>query len=325
VKSLPERSLPRLEVRKVGSDPEALFVQRDGDIVPATKFVGSQRNLSSWIGTDGNTSTAELRPRPARDVWLHVRDIAEALAVVDQVVCRKDPDITLLAQPYFAVPCGGHIHVSFTLYDPLAAQAIAYGMVMSTEGDGLRGVPVTTPRPPTAQAALNQYRTAAIAGSAFGFNHLARKLRSVIGPLEEGLYPVTQRVRRAYGSGEDCLRAEFAPMLVKPGVLQWRLEYRYPSTWLAHPALALTYLGLAKLVVNNYHCWPVEPTPILSTLPAFLDVIVQARCTVVTADVQSLPKILRFVLTEIQPRLQLPRVQVDFDAWAKFLNEGRWK
>lgn len=326
---------PRLEVLKVGSDPEALFLRSPrNEVVPATAFTGRRNNFRAWIGTDGRSSTAELRPRPSRDVYLHVRDIAEAITTIERTLSEKDPDVFMAAQPCFnGSPCGGHIHVSFKLHDPIAVPAIVRGYVYGVDGEGLRTVtrpdrtrPFPPLYPPPTTDPTSAYRTAYITGrEVFGLQPFANKLDTFIRPLEGGLYSTEVRSRRTYGQGGDQVRAEHAPVVVAPDVVKWRLEYRYPSTWLSHPALALTYLGLAKLAVNNFHL-PLPPQPpSLSNLPDLVTEVLARQDAVVTNDVNLLPKIIRFVLAEIAPRLREPLVRVDFDAWARFLNEGRFK
>lgn len=321
----------RLELHKIGSDPEALFIKLpEGHAVPATTYVGTRRQLQSWIGTDGCSTIAELRPRPTRNVWLHIRDIAEALSVVDQAVCRKDPTVTMVAQPYHEggqASLGGHIHMSFTLHDPIAAPVILHGLVWNIAGTELRSVPTRTQAHIDLRYSLafQKYQHSVADGQAFGFNYLANKLRTFIGPLET-LHPALRRRSRTYGNSEDAIRAEFGARAISPGVVRWRVEYRYPSTWLAHPALALAYLGLAKLALNNYHLPPIHPTPpTLAFLPAYVEETMRGTGAVVTDDVQHLPRILRFVLAEVQSRLQEPHVRVDFEAWSSFLTDGKFK
>lgn len=330
---MPAKSAPNepfLEVLKVGSDPEALFHDDQG-VVSALRYVGSNNNLRAWIGTDGCSSTAEFRPRPARDVRVHVRELAEALAVVRRLVCEKEPKVTMLAQPYLpnhGSPCGGHIHLSFLLHDALAAPIIANGEVFNMTGSGLRDCLAADgiERFGAPQERRADYLAAANADRAFGLRALNTRLNAFFYPLDFGLHNVTLRMRRQYGNSEDALRLEHRPIIVKQGVLKWRLEYRFPATWLAHPAQALTYLGLAKLILNNYHTLPsnvrlTEPINVAEYLEGFY----QNDGAVVTEDVRHLPKILRYVIAEVRPRLQGNLVRIDFDAWSTFLNEGRFK
>ena len=116
-----------LVFRKVGADPEALFYSRSEKIiVPAYQLCGGSSAYNSWIGTDGHSITAELRPKPNRNVLMVLADLANALGIVKQTLDnlnqRSQLDLVMVAQPIFRSEyLGGHVHLSYwyppTLHD----------------------------------------------------------------------------------------------------------------------------------------------------------------------------------------------------------------
>ena len=96
----------------------------------------------------------------------------------------------------------------------------------------------------------------------------------------------------------------------------FRLEYRRPSTWLGHPAIAYVYLATAKLVALNIN---QELTPSASTLnlnyfESFHSRLQTLRTGVMSADLSELPEMLDF-LVENRMRLINPTEPIDIEAW----------
>lgn len=109
----------KLILMKVGADPEALiWSRRENQIIPAHQFCGGHSSLSTWIGTDGHSVTAEFRPSPNKNVLMVVADLALAMGVVEKTLAdineRSNLGLELVAQPLFREePLGGHVHVSY--------------------------------------------------------------------------------------------------------------------------------------------------------------------------------------------------------------------
>lgn len=98
-----------MKIRKnitIGADPEFAFIdpQKNG-IVPAFDVVSG--GTSAKLGTDGASSTAEIRPDAHIDPLIVVEDIKHLLQRL------KNVPYLVRAGNFPFVPTGGHIHFGF--------------------------------------------------------------------------------------------------------------------------------------------------------------------------------------------------------------------
>jgi hypothetical protein len=95
----------------MGADPEYIL-EKDGRIVPAHDHF----RFEGMAGMDGNSSVAELRPRPQDNIIKLVAEIKNIFECVDNKL--SDKSIKFLAGHYqcnYAI--GGHIHFSIAKRD----------------------------------------------------------------------------------------------------------------------------------------------------------------------------------------------------------------
>lgn len=93
---------------KMGADPEYIIVV-NGTQLPANKLFRS----SGLAGTDGCSSTGEIRPRPYTDVRLLVEEITGIMQQVVEGIREREPEAKLYAGNYVKNSAiGGHIHIS---------------------------------------------------------------------------------------------------------------------------------------------------------------------------------------------------------------------
>lgn len=91
-----------IEKLTLGADPE-LILHKDGKIAPANQYF----NGSDEFGCDGNSTVAELRPKPAKTPWALVSYIAQLIDWGH----KEFPDLKMKAGPLaFDFSIGGHIH-----------------------------------------------------------------------------------------------------------------------------------------------------------------------------------------------------------------------
>ena len=261
---------------RIGSDPEALAVRliKTGSkptpqLINATVLVGENRDhtLQSFIGCDGHAATMELRPPPCHNVQWHLVKIADGLGhirgALDNEAEAGGAPTALLAQPNLGrETCGGHIWVSLYYRSKLAEQMVHQaGVVYSPErGELLRSnqiLPTTEERRWNTQ----RYRDLAANGDELSVELCWRKVHHLVGPLEEAVFGGA-RANRAAVVSDPFVRLPTSqatidnPSLYREGMAYFRFEYRYPTTWLSHPTLALAYLGLAKLAILNWDALP---------------------------------------------------------------------
>ena len=260
---------------RLGSDAEFIF-GRISEFKPspinAQMVVGVNKaiTLASFIGTDGHASTAELRPRPAHNVRMHMLDIAAGLVMsADLLKVKKNyKDVVLLARPIIAgETMAGHIHVSFFVNEPSTRIAMEHGYIYNIQTQRLESInhnPGTTIGSGLAMesvslvASLAEYAQKAYEGRILAPHTVASRLAWLLHPLELWLQPWYDRVSRnhSYGLGADIIRWNSPtqrPMWDRMDTLTYlHYEYRTPSTWLVHPAFAYVYLALAKVTMTNW-------------------------------------------------------------------------
>jgi hypothetical protein len=119
----------------IGSDPEfSVFVE--GKYRDASSIFTCSTN--SPIGTDGCSSTGELRPKAKTDPLSHANEIVKLIRTIDSdYICGKD--ITIHAGSYHGShPIGGHIHYGFKPNDYMIGCLDTYvGVPLMLLEDGL--------------------------------------------------------------------------------------------------------------------------------------------------------------------------------------------
>ena len=259
---------------RLGSDAEFVFVRMSEFkpvLINAQFVVGTNKSvtLASFIGTDGHAATAELRPRPAHNIRMHLADIAAGITMSADVLKHKKmyADVRMLARPCVeGSTMAGHIHISFFVDEPATRVALAQGYIYNSQLhrlDSLFHNPGTVGAleddlASSIMSSLAIYARQAYNGETMGPYFVASRLAWLLHPLEVWLQPWHERIQRnhSYGLGGDIVRWN------SPGTKpDWKhlqhlaylhYEYRTPSTWLIHPALAYVYLALAKITMTNW-------------------------------------------------------------------------
>lgn len=313
-----------VEFHKIGSDPEFLFA-RGADWVyawqNAQNIIRADRAaaMRSWIGTDGHASTAEIRPLPSENVWLHLMNIAAALDKIGEVIGGL-PQTVLIAQPYLnGENMGGHIHLGLWVEDGvseyvLPLQILSGGRMVST---GM------LPTEPGQARAFEKHLLAYMeAKTAFTADLFGRKMNYLLDVFDAAVQNSALRAERSFA--DDVRPSAGVVPSEKRRAAYVHLEYRRPCTWLAHPTLALAYLSLAKFTVLNWELIsPAKPQP--TGNPADAAKLFWERYgrlakkdLTVTPDLLSLEPLLAKVIAE-RERWARPPVLVDIQAWRELL------
>lgn len=206
-------------------------------------------NTTTFVGNDGHQQTGEIRPRPAHNVRQHVMDLADGVMSLQRWIkgSKRTKDAWIMALPYYGGETyGGHIHCSFTYQNPAQQELRALGLTWTGDRfDGNQEVPANQI---AKLAALSQRMNETVNPDSFlrVMNHLVR-------PFECAVQPWDLRLARneTYGKSDDCRNQNSRPPAHFTDTYV-HYEYRVPSTWLAHPELAYSYLGLAKLSMLNF-------------------------------------------------------------------------
>lgn len=252
--------IPKFQLYRMGSDPEALFVKAvdfDWVITPAYDIIGKdkKKTTSSFIGTDSRPVIAEIRPNPARNLKRHLYELAHAVVTIQDYLdsTPKWKGTKMLAYPHLhGENLGGHIHASMFVDDPLYKKLKQRGFTLGVDGNYLASLGGGEARNRELEAEIisrmntNSIVTPQMWGGAMGY---------LLTPFEKWIQPWVARETRNthYGlhGGRDTVRlgTSHTPYSHKNAYVHW--EYRLPSTWLQHPWLAYGYLGLAKLSLLN--------------------------------------------------------------------------
>lgn len=344
-------------ISEVGADVEYRFARKKGEEyvnVAASTFAGSG-GMSAFCGTDGHSSTGEMRPNPARSVHSLLFEVAHGLVEINEAL---GPSLKVLAAPaVFGEPIGGHIHISFFVKGKEFSDYIACSMFPAGAGSftsPLRGGACGYTPEETRQAAnwvtsdSTNPETAAHwqmlkeTGVLPTPGNVCRALTWLLGPLELWVQPWVHRVNRnrTYGGLND-VRHDGQPSVRPKGrevakAAFIKYEYRAPSTWLWHPAIAYSYLGLAKLVVMNYDLigphMPKEEkfaksknggTPyhdyFQDLLKRRLDKLMETKDIKTEPDLKDLPKVLGRLQNIIEPYQKAVVNEIQLDAWKEVL------
>lgn len=93
-----------IEKLTLGADPE-LILHKDGRIAPANQYF----NSTDEFGCDGNSTVAELRPKPSKTPWGLVSYIAQLIDWGH----KEFPELKMMAGAMaYDYAIGGHIHLS---------------------------------------------------------------------------------------------------------------------------------------------------------------------------------------------------------------------
>ena len=328
----------KVSLFREGSDPEYLFAYQTKSartkdsvwmVMPAEALASPNREirLASWIGTDGHGATAEIRPAPAHNVRWHLAKIADAMMALRKFLSVREEfsRLSAVAQPVWrSEKLGGHIHLSLWVESPLTAQVFnEYGLV-SYYGD-FRSVVRERHEKEWDKKVLLNYMNGIMEGTELSIEGCVNKIHSLLGPYEHMLWGAARHGRRGVPEPLVRLADQYEVPAFNPNKAYMRFEYRYPSTWLAHPCLAYTYLALVKLAVLNWDL--VGPQPDIFSKETFqyqFERIVRDKACKRTPDLHGLEGQIRAAdkyLAEIRGWDDATReakpLLVDFQAWAE--------
>ena len=320
----------------IGADPEFLFGythEWTWQRVNATVFLQGENRLTNFIGTDGHASTAELRPRPSHNLGRILGDLAFALSM-----CHKRAAVE--KQGLFAAPLiegeslGGHIHLSFSVDDAAQVNLLRRGWYH----DGTRLVTLGATTSLEDFTGLQECLYKVVIGNAVSPLLVTAQLDYLLLPLEYWLQPWYHRLQRnrSYGVGGDVMRIGHTMVPPSPGSseVRWHLEYRRPSTWLQHPAVAFAYLGTAKIVLLNWEKirenirWPPDPVPPGPAKPdnerwfhVFSDRLshLMTKTPTLTPDLHNYRETVLGLLREKRNEILNPTLPIDIEAWRRLV------
>ena len=328
--------IDKLALYRIGSDAEWVFAIPDDDgwdqdLQPACKVFQIDRadGLTSFIGVDGHATTAELRPPPTHNVGLHLYHIAYGLQRAREFAHKRQPHVQLYASPNaLGEPLGGHLHVSFVFRDPQFHKVFNEGSLIAF---GNRPWALN-PNRPTGSLVAREYLDIILSDPAhqeFTLDAFRGLLEFLLWPWECGIQPWSSRKLRhhVYGEGEIFRPggSERPPTLPETWSYA-HVEYRTPSTWLKHPMLAYSYLGLMKLALLNWRIlWVHRNEPRINfSRRSVAEERFKARWNALkrqlrfTPDLQNLDETLSALWQTRTTRLD-PRQPIAYDAWDRLL------
>lgn len=312
-----------IKLHLVGSDPELVY-DRAGQNVAAYAIVGDRDQTRAPIGTDGYSTTGEIRPTACHNVTYHVIKIAEALTRIHNFI--QPLGITAYARPYYHdQTMGGHIHVSFWYNAPFTNQMGFKGYVVK-EG---RLVSISDNRD-------FDFRRDSFSLSSnpneFCIEQFLHRMNYLFDPLEQAMWPWQERSGRALTQAVRICRDDTHHRLqsTEADPAYFHLEYRLPSTWLYHPTMARVYLATAKAVMLNWFNFPLilpntqrdgiftRPRGIEKPLIYYNKLFNKRYRDVVTRTTPDIRDVPRWIMKIVQPENRGP---IDFEAWARFIGE----
>lgn len=266
------------KLHRLGSDPEFGFIKlvdTSSVMVPAVEIIKAPKksSLNSFIGMDSHTlgsagqtqTTAELRPPPAYNIWLHLSYIAYGISEMQKYLDTKYAKIPyrMYAQPALDQEfLGGHIHVSGFIPEPPLKHAIeaANQIHMGQVSAQAWNPSIPTPVGKTDPALMAEYMRGVISGELTTpilfwktMNYLAYPFECWIQPWQERSLRFGHYANQEHG--HYFIRWLNSQRPNRPRFNDWayvHMEYRTPSTWMVHPWLAYAYFALAKLTALNW-------------------------------------------------------------------------
>lgn len=119
----------------IGTDPELVFTDRDGELVNAQQLI---KNKSGEFGLDGHKWIAELRPKHA----VYPADMVENIRATLSLESDRLDGYTWLAGPYvLGKPMGGHLHYGVPYHDKYIHaldHQLAFLLALSEPEEGAR-------------------------------------------------------------------------------------------------------------------------------------------------------------------------------------------
>ncbi len=235
------------------------------DILQCDKAMG----LTTFIGCDAHPATAEIRPTATRSIPAHLMEVAHGIAAIDKYLAKPQFNkIKLMALPFVDDEAlGGHIHISFFVDEPNTRIAMDRANQVYHVGN-LRTYNKAFPSVPSDLTddecrAVADYTEAAKMGEAFTPEVVCKVLNHLVLPFENWVQPWQEREKRVFWCDHGNHYNNDANYLIRwvngtrpaalfPRFAYLHVEYRQPSTWLQHPALAYVYFALVKLVMANF-------------------------------------------------------------------------
>lgn len=252
-----------IRFHRVGADPEYVIAVLRGatwELVSANEMVQGGRGTTLFMGTDGHSTTAEVRPSPVHNVDSMLVELAYGLTTAYDGVRKTRPTAEFFARPKFLnEPCGGHIHASFFTKDDAFQRMLYDGQIVNQQeavgflhGRGLSGLTSQTAGVWDVADVKRKENEGAIPTPFV----VAKSLAYLLGPLEYWVQPWGERVSRntTYGRANEIRYGDIVTRPESAQMAGWsylKYEYRTPSTWLHSPLLAYLYIGMAKLVMLN--------------------------------------------------------------------------
>ncbi len=210
-------------------------------------------DTTTFVGTDGHAATAEIRPAPFFNIRSHIMDLSKALTNTYKWLqsSKRTKNIWIQAVPYSGGETyGGHIHCSFMYVSPVHSKLRTLGVRWTTGAGEYAFDRELNPE----QILEVQYLTDMGTIDLFGPQVFMNVMNYLIRPWEHYVQPWDLRVARNkhYGNNDDIRAQNSKPQSAQHYSLYKHYEYRVPSTWLIHPDLAYSYIGLAKLSMLNF-------------------------------------------------------------------------
>lgn len=111
---------------KIGADPELCLSERGGDMHAGAileRHKVPRRGETGEVGTDGNSSTGEIRPKPANSP----KEMTENIGKLIERMHAKMPSVTVSTRNT-RITLGGHIHIEKTEGEAFGREPLTYKM-----------------------------------------------------------------------------------------------------------------------------------------------------------------------------------------------------
>lgn len=205
---MPETVEPISQGITLGADPEFLFVDsKTGGVLAANRYL----QFHSKFGTDGCSTTAEIRPTPSEEPWKVVESIRRLLVRGATSHPQLKAYQWRAGSGYQRKPTGGHIHFGHDQFgDALTRNGLSADYTLRTT------------RVKTMTRALDF--------------HLA----PLVMLMEDETEARFRRIETSYGKLGDA-RTD----------VRWGFEYRTLPSFIATPAVSLGVFTLAKVIAES--------------------------------------------------------------------------